>query len=95
MYFCGLFSLSDWDECVLYIVLDDVAIRFFPQWKFFLGAQKEGILTDKYMKKKRVRNGLPCIWVTNNHIYNDLDNETDKDWLEKNTVTVFISNKLY
>jgi len=65
MYFCNLFSLDDWRDDAKYIILDDIDIKFFPHWKFFFGCQKEGVLTDKYRKKRRVRNGKPTIWLCN------------------------------
>jgi len=96
MYFCNLFSIDDWDNDARYIVLDDIDIKFFPHWKFFLGAQKEGVLTDKYRKKRRVRNGRPCIWCCNA----DGDprrsvSRTECSWLDLNCVFVELREALF
>lgn len=96
MYFCNLFSIDDWDDDAGYIILDDIDIKFFPHWKFFLGAQKEGVLTDKYRKKRRVRNGRPTIWLCNP----DMDprrllSGAERGWLNLNCDFVEIMDKLY
>lgn len=96
MYFCNLFSLDDWDDDAQYIILDDIDIRFFPHWKFFLGAQREGVLTDKYRKKRRVRNGKPTIWLANR----DGDpmgtlSGTEREWINLNCERVEIYDPLF
>jgi len=65
MYFCGQFNLDDWNDEAKYIILDDINIKFFPQWKSFFGSQKRFVLTDKYRRKRTVDWGRPCIWVSN------------------------------
>ena len=47
-----------------------VSSRFFMKKEIiltlFLGAQKEFVVTDKYMKKQTIQNwGKPCIWLNN------------------------------
>jgi len=96
MYFCNLFSLDDWDNDARYIILDDIDIKFFPHWKFFLGCQKEGILTDKYRKKRRVRNSRATIWLCNK----DSDprgslSGAERYWLELNCEIVEIQSALF
>lgn len=96
MYFANMFDLREWDPSAEYIVLDDIDIKFFPHWKFFLGCQKEGTLTDKYRKKQRVRNGKPSIWVCNG----DYDprrsvSRLDLNWLDLNCDFIEIREKLY
>jgi len=96
MYFCNLFSLDDWDDGASYIILDDIDIKFFPHWKFFLGAQKEGVLVDKYRKKRRVRNGRPTIWLCNP----DMDprgslSRAECEWISINCEVITVKEKLY
>jgi len=91
-----MFSLDDWDDEAGYIILDDIDIKFFPHWKFFLGAQLEGILTDKYRKKRRVRNGRPCIWLCNE----DMDprrafSRTECQWVDLNCDVISLRNPLF
>lgn len=87
MYFCGQFNLDDWNDSAEYIILDDFNIKYFPQWKSFLGAQDRFVLTDKYRKKRTVSWGKPCIWLCN-----DDGNpcgalsRTELDWIELNCV---------
>jgi len=93
MYFNGLFNLDEWKDDVRYIVLDDIDIDFFPQYKSFFGAQKQFTLTDKYRKKKQVKWGKPCIWTNNN---DPRDGKlVDRNWMDLNIVFIRITNKLY
>lgn len=96
MYFCNLFSIDDWDDAAQYTILDDIDIKYFPHWKFFLGCQKEGVLTDKYRKKRRIRNGKPCIWLCNP----DMDprgalSRTECGWLDLNCDFVEVNENLF
>jgi len=96
MYFCGQFNLDDWDESADYIILDDFNIKFFPQWKSFLGGQKQFVLTDKYRKKRTVKWGKPCIWLCN------IDGSPGRalsrdelDWIDVNCLTVYHDTPLF
>ena len=96
MYFCNLFNLDDWNDGASYIILDDIDIKYFPHWKFFLGAQAEGILTDKYRKKQRVRNGRPTIWLCNE----DMDprrtlSRAECEWVDLNCDVVTVRERLF
>jgi len=96
MYFCNLFNLDDWDDGARYIILDDIDIKYFPHWKFFLGAQSEGILTDKYRKKRRVRNGRPTIWLCNE----DMDprrafSRAECEWVDLNCDVITVTRPLF
>jgi len=96
MYFCGQFNLDDWDTEATYIVLDDFNIKFFPQWKSFLGCQKRFVLTDKYRKKRTISWGKPCIWLCNRD--NDprgIISGTELEWLSGNVKIVELSQPLF
>jgi len=98
MYFCGQFNLDDWDEKAEYVILDDFNWKFFPQWKSFLGCQKQFVLTDKYRKKRTVRWGKPCIVLGND---DDESNpcralpRTSTEWIAVNCVFYFLSEQLF
>jgi len=95
MYYNGLFNLDDWDGETNYIILDDFDIKFFPNWKSFIGCQKQFTVTDKYRGKRTVKWGKPCIWLNNDDPRESLS-RSQSIWLEANTVILNIgSNKLY
>ena len=60
-YFGGLFSLEEPIEGVSYAVFDDIngGLPFFPQYKWWLGHQKQFYATDKYKGKKLIYWGRP------------------------------------
>lgn len=64
-YWNGMTCLSDWDDDADYLVADDFEWDYFPQKKAIFGCQREIILTDKYVKKKRIQWGKPCIYICN------------------------------
>lgn len=67
-------------------------IDFMPGYKCWFGAQDEFTMTDKYAHKRLVKWGKPLIWLSN---YNPcLAKSVDRDWMEKNTVVVYVGHKL-
>lgn len=91
MYFNGLFNLEKWNTEAEYAIFDDWEdwSRFY-NYKQFLGAQKEFELTDKYMKKKTVTWGKPCIILSNEE-----PNFKDHNWILLNCITETLKNKLF
>ncbi|EDR01461.1 uncharacterized protein LACBIDRAFT_333195 [Laccaria bicolor S238N-H82] len=85
---------SEFDENkASYIVLDDIDPASFPQYKCWLGAQREFTLNEKYCKKRRVVWGGPAIWLSNS---NPLDYSSwDQNWLQANSVIVHLDHNLY
>lgn len=97
MYFCNLLNLDLWDETADYIVLDDFnsdITKFFPAWKCFFGGQREFTLTDKYRGKKTVKWGKPCIWLSNEDIFKNLNIE-HINFIKKNCEVIVLNKKLY
>lgn len=93
-YFNGLFNMDEIHGSVDYAVFDDVNIEFFlGQYKGWFGAQKEFTLTDKYKGKRKLLWGKPIIWCCNESPMNSKG--VDSDWLEANTMVVYIANKLF
>jgi len=98
-YWAGYYDASvlTGPNLVGYIIVDDVPWERFGCWKQILGAQEEFVMTDKYMKKVRVRNwGKPAIFLCNE------DNDPmvkatpiEKEWLKANCVFVKLMGKLY
>lgn len=95
-YYGGLFSLEESTEGVQYAVFDDIAggIKFFPQYKSWLGMQLEFYCTDKYRRKQLVKWGRPCIWLANEDPRGAGDS-VDYDWLEANCIFVYVEDKLF
>lgn len=54
--------------------------------KPFFGAQKEFILCDKYMKKRRVKWGKPCIFLCNDDNDPFVLNVEDLNYIRQNVV---------
>lgn len=95
MYLCGQFNLDDWDDNAKYIVLDDIDVKFFPQWKSFLGCQQQFVLTDKYRKKRTVKWGRPCIWCCNPEYDPRGALPYSREWLECNCDFITLSSALF
>jgi hypothetical protein len=91
MYFSGMFNLEKFDDSARYAVFDDFEdwSRFY-NYKQWLGAQEEFELSDKYMRKRTVKWGKPCIVLSNQ----DPDFK-DQHWISENCITCFIQNKLF
>jgi len=91
MYFNGMLMLDLWNENAEYAIFDDFEdwSRFYC-YKQFLGAQKEFVLTDKYIKKKNLKWGKPCIILSN-----DFPDFKDKAWIEVNCFICEIRTPLF
>jgi len=100
------FNLRDWDSEARYLVLDDCSFKYVGgHRKGLWGAQREVVISDKYMKKKTYKWGKPTIFVCNRDndfrtILNDRGSDTylseaEMEWYMENTVFVEITNKMY
>jgi hypothetical protein len=78
-----------------YAVFDDMAggMRDFD-YKAWLGGQRHFNITDKYMKKKSVTWGQPCIYICNEDPY-VTERNVDLAWLSANTLCVHIDSSMY
>lgn len=74
--------------------LDDMqgGFEFFHGYKFWLGAQKEFCVTDKYKGKKHLPWGKPSIWLCNNDPSTE---KVDYDWLLGNCVIVHLRQTIF
>lgn len=94
-YFGGLFSLDESLEGVEYAVFDDIngGLKFFPNYKSWLGCQLQFYATDKYKGKKLIHWGKPSIWLSNE---DPRTNEgVDIDWLEGNCLFVQVTQPIF
>lgn len=91
MYFNSLFCLDIWDEEARYAIFDDFEDwSKFYNYKQFLGAQKEFVVSDKYKKKRVIKWGKPCIILSNEN-----PGFRDIDWVNGNCITTCLLNKMF
>lgn len=82
-------QLSYDNEDVNYAVFDDIhSLKFFPSWKFWMGAQETFTVTDKYKGKMTFNWGRPIIWCNNRDPREDPDG--DADWINGNCIVCYI-----
>nr|API65417.1 replication-associated protein [Oat dwarf virus] len=74
-YYNSQVDFTNYNADALYNIIDDIPIKYVPNWKCFLGAQKDFTVNPKYGKKKTIRGGIPCIVLVN----------PDEDWLKDMT----------
>lgn len=78
---------------VKYAVFDDFSwdamAKFAKQW---FGAQQVFTVTDKYKSKKTIKWGKPIIWCCNPE---DEHSALSSDWMKKNSIRVYVDNKLF
>lgn len=91
VYWNGYFNLSDFDDTVQYAIFDDWEDwTKFTQYKQWLGAQEQFTATDKYMRKRTIHWGKPCIVLSNSE-----PNFSDTDWISANTFKLHVRGCLY
>jgi len=93
VFFSGMFDLSVWRGDCDYVVFDDVSFTSMDFFKCWFGAQKEFSVTDKYMRKRRIMHGKPCVGCFNHDIR--AMSWADIDWMEINCLFVNIVDKLF
>lgn len=81
-------------EDVKYAVMDDMNIKFFPQYKNWLGAQKEFQVKRLYRDPEMVMWGRPCIWI-NNEDPRDHVTAPEREWLEGNCIFYEVTSSLF
>jgi len=95
-YFPGLFMLEGFNpKETQYAVFDDMldGIKSIPNFKYWLGGQKEFVVGDKYMRKQRIEWNKPSILISNSDprigcCLNDVS------WLEGNCIFLEITGSL-
>lgn len=74
-YYNSLVDFTTYDVNAKYNIIDDIPFKFTPNWKCFVGAQRDFTVNPKYGKRKMIRGGIPCIILVN----------PDEDWLKDMT----------
>ncbi|AGU67649.1 replication associated protein [Faeces associated gemycircularvirus 11] len=87
-YFASLFNIDDFDGSADYAVMDDIDIKFFPNYKGWFGAQKRFCITGKYARHRTVDWGKPMIWCTNDDPRQAVG--IDQDWFSENPDFVIV-----
>lgn len=90
MYWNGYFDLSLWNDDADYAIFDDISTDNFKQYKQWLGAQRQFTATDKYMRKRQLLWGKPCIFLAN-----QIPDFDDRDWINANCSIVQLRNPLF
>lgn len=94
-YFHGQWSLDEYDDDAVYNIFDDIPGQLNSfDYKKFLGAQFDCIVSDKYKKKRKIRNGKPCIYISNNDPLKTKKGKEDRDWLLANCIFVYIDKPI-
>jgi hypothetical protein len=94
-YFHGQWSVDAYDESAIYNVFDDLPgmLNSFD-FKQFLGAQHDIIVTDKYKKKRMLSNGKPCIYISNTDPLTTRKGKEHREWLLANCIFVHIEKPI-
>jgi len=100
-YFGGMFDLQEYldNPDVDFALFDDIDdVKFVPMYKFWLGAQKEFVCSDKYKHKTRVYWSRPSVWVANKSLLEYRDKRgnpsVDVDWLLENCFIQRVDTKV-
>lgn len=97
--------MSNWAETIDvnspaydYFVFDDFPAERMPAiYKFFMGAQHEFTVTDKYLKKLTIRHPYPrpSIFLFNTPEWEKACGLMDMRWVRENVVEIMVFDKLY
>lgn len=99
IYMQGMFNADNLDPDATYAIFDDIVFEEFKSWKQWLGCQVNITVTDKYVRKKNFKGGIPAIYLTNipmphwkdrHHTYDQL-----YQWLMGNCVVVDVTEPLF
>nr|QXP07702.1 MAG: replication associated protein [Arizlama virus] len=89
---------TDWkhfDSSADYIILDDIKFSYFllP----LIQAQKQFVVSEKYMRHTVINFGKPCIWLSNPDPINDDPkvSDDDKEVLRMNVVSIWAEQPFY
>lgn len=100
MHFAGLYSGSEairaQESDVEYAVFDDIAggIRFFPNYKCWLGGQYQFNVKVLYRDPVCITWGRPAIWLSNSDPRDDVTDD-ERRWLDGNCKFVYITEPIF
>ena len=94
-YFQGEWNVEQFNPDALYNVFDDIRGQLHGfHFKQFMGCQSDIDVTDKYHKKKRLKNGKPCIYLSNQDPLTTRLGREHREWLVGNCIFVYIDKPL-
>lgn len=95
VHHANTFNMELHDDDADYAIFDDISggLRSFD-YKAWMGGQLHFSITDKYMKKRSITWGRPCIYLSNENPLLDARG-VDLDWLLANAVVVNIDRSMY
>lgn len=65
MFWRGCVGFNEWVQSAKYIVIDDIPWKFIPMKKSLMTSMGQQTVTDKYMKKTRIFQDKPVIYLQN------------------------------
>lgn len=97
-YFCGLYSGAEAlrAPATKYAIFDDIqgGIKFFPQFKNWLGCQAQFQIKVLYKDPVLIDWGKPTIWLSNSDPRVDLSPD-DATWIEGNCDIIYIEHAIF
>jgi len=99
LYFNGLYSYKEAIKAncpdYRYAVFDDLqgGIKFFHQFKQWLGGQHQFQIKGLYRDPELLEWGRPCIWLSNGDPRLDMSHN-DVEWMEGNCTFIEITSTL-
>ena len=94
----AMYSLNKLDEETDYIIFDECNPEaLWDQYKFWIGAENKFNAIDedldKYMTKRTIKWGKPCIWLSNTDPREC--NKWDRNWVNGNAVVINLNHCLW
>ncbi len=94
-YFHGNWSVEQYNPDGKYNIFDDIHGQLDGfSFKSFMGGQYDITVTDKYHKKKTIKNGKPCIYLSNFDPLTTRRGREHRDWLVANCIFVRITQPI-
>lgn len=86
-----MWNFREWNDNATYLVLDDLDWDHVPCKKMLLGGQRNFNLSGKYMRPRRVKGGIPCIYLCNTQPnFGDID-----AWIRANCTIIHLTQPLF
>jgi len=94
-YFHGNWNVEQYNPDALYNIFDDIKGQLDGfDFRSFMGAQSDITVTDKYHKKRTVKNGKPAVYLSNFDPLTTRRGRENRDWLVANCTFVHITKPI-
>lgn len=94
-YFHGNWNIEQYNPNAIYNIFDDIKGQLDGfDFKSFLGGQHDITVTDKYHKKKTIKNGKPAIYLSNHDPLTTRRGRENRPWLLSNCIFVYIDKPI-